>query len=207
MRLILVRHGETAWNRERRIQGARSNPPLNERGYQQADRLASLLTKERLDGVYSSPLKRAMDTAQVTASECRVPLNIVPELREIDAGELDGLSGLEMGSRYAAFWEEWRKGDPSTRLPGGESLEELQNRAWWAVERILEKHVDGSAAAVGHMFTNMAIIARALGLEMRNLRRLRQDLAAISVLEISMKRNVLILFNDTCHLEGCLSGS
>lgn len=205
MKLFLVRHGETAWNKERRIQGCRSNPPLNQTGYEQADRLASLLKNESFDAVYTSPLKRAMDTAQVIARECRAPLSILTELREIDAGELDGLSGREMGVRYAAFWDEWRKGDPATRLPGGESLEELQNRAWWAVERILERHVDGTAAAIGHMFTNMVIIARALGLDVRNLVRLRQDTAAISVLEMSTGGNVLTLFNDTCHLEGCRS--
>jgi len=203
MRLFLVRHGETAWNRDRRIQGARSNTPLNETGYEQADRLAAVLKKQGLDAVYSSPLKRAVDTAEVIAKECKVPLVVVPEFREIDAGELDGLSTLEMGNHYATFWADWSKGDPSTRLPNGESLEELQKRAWWAMERILEKHVDGGVVSVvAHMFTNMVIIARALDLDLRNVLHLRQDSAAISVIEFSARRHVLALLNDTCHLKG-----
>ncbi len=200
MRLFLVRHGETAWNKEKRIQGCRSNTALNETGYEQADRLAVLLRNERLDAAYCSPLKRAMDTAEVIAGECRLPLSVLPELREIDAGELDGLSRREMGSYHAAFWADWSKGDPSTRLPGGESLEELQSRAWWAIERILERHVDGAAVAVGHMFTNMVVIARAVNLDLRHILHLRQDPAALNIIEFSTQRNVLILLNDTCHL-------
>jgi len=200
VRLFLVRHGETAWNRDKRIQGARSNTPLNQSGFEQADRLANLLRQEGLDAAYSSPLKRAMDTAQVIAKECRIPLSVVPEFREIDAGELDGLTTREMGSRYATFWEDWSQGDPSTRLPSGESLEELQNRAWWAVERILERHVDGAAVMVAHMFTNMVVIAKAIDLDLRHVLHLRQDTAAVNIVEFSTQRNVLTLLNDTCHL-------
>jgi broad specificity phosphatase PhoE len=200
MKLILIRHGETAWNRHRRIQGSRSNTQLNEIGYEQADRIASLLKQQRIDAIYSSPLKRATDTAQAIARACGLQIRTTPELQEIDAGELDGLSEQDMGDRYLAFWAEWRKGDPSLHLPGGESLQELQRRVWWAIERVLERHPNDTVALVGHLFTNLVIISRALGLDLHNMRRLRLDPASISIIEFTIQGNTLLLFNDTCHL-------
>jgi broad specificity phosphatase PhoE len=197
----LVRHGETAWNRQRRIQGSRSNTQLSETGYDQADRIAALLKGERIDAIYSSPLKRAVNTAQTLATACGQQVRALPELQEIDAGEMDGLSEKEMGPGHLAFWNEWRKGDPDLRLPAGESLEELQKRVWWAVERIIERHTDDTVVVVGHLFTNLVIICGALGLDLRNMRRLRLAPASISVVEFTTHGNTLLLFNDTCHLE------
>lgn len=202
MRLILIRHGETSWNKQRRIQGSRSNTQLNETGYDQADRIAALLKQQRIDAIYSSPLRRAVNTAQSLATACGLQVRSVPELQEIDAGELDGLSEKEMGEGRLSFWRQWRTGDPSLHLPGGESLEDLQRRVWWAIERILEKHTDDTVALVGHMFTNLVIVCRALELDLHSIRRLRLGLASISILEFATQGNTLLLFNDTCHLEG-----
>lgn len=200
MRLILIRHGETAWNRHRRIQGCRSNTQLDEVGYEQADKIASRLKQQRIDAVYSSPLKRAVNTAQAIATACGLQVRTMPELQEIDAGELDGLSEQDMSQSSIAFWNEWRKGDPSLRLPGGESLEDLQRRVWWAFERVLERHPDDTVVVVGHLFTNLVIVSRALDLGLHNIRRLRLTPASISVVEFTTNGNTLLLFNDTCHL-------
>jgi len=200
MRLLLVRHGETEWNRHRRIQGCRSNTQLDEVGYGQADKIAALLKQQGIDAIYSSPLKRATNTAQAIAAACGLQVRTMPELQEIDAGELDGLSERDMSQGYLAFWSEWRKGDPSLRLPGGESLEDLRRRAWWALDRILERHSDGTVAVVGHLFTNLVIVSRVLGLDLQNIRRLSLAPASISVMEFTTLGNTLLLLNDTCHL-------
>jgi probable phosphoglycerate mutase len=201
MRLLLIRHGETSWNKQRRIQGSRSNTPLSETGYKQADRIAALLKPQRVDAIYSSPLRRAVNTAQTLAGACGLQVRTVPELQEIDAGDLDGLSEKEMGEGHLAFWKEWRRGDPSLHLPGGESLDDLQKRVWWAVERLLERHTDDTVAVVGHLFTNLVIVCKALGLDLHNIRRLRLATASISIVEFTTQGNALLLFNDTCHLE------
>ena len=201
MRLILIRHGETSWNWERRIQGCRSDTELSQRGKEQAEKIALLLGKQKVDAIYSSPLKRAMDTAQAIAQAYGLEVNVAPELREIDAGELEGLFEDELGKRYEGFWREWRKGSPSLPLPGGESLEGLQRRAWGEIERMMERHPNEIVAVVSHLFANLAIICQALGLDLGNMRRLRQDPAAINILEITQRGNSLLLFNDTCHLE------
>ncbi len=200
MRLILIRHGETSWNRERRIQGCRSNTELSQRGREQAEKLASRLRNQKLDAVYSSPLMRAVDTAQAIARTHGLKVSVDADLREIDAGELDGLSEQDLLSRYKDLWTEWRQGHAALHLPGGESLEELQNRTWGAIERIMGANPHGTVAAIGHLVANSVIICRVLGLDLHNMQRLRQDPTAITILELGREGNSLLLFNDTCHL-------
>lgn len=201
MRLILIRHGESLWNWERRVQGCRSDTELSQRGKGQTERIAAVMKNQEVAAIYSSPLKRAMDTAKAIAQALKLEISVAPDLRELDAGELEGLSEEELGERYGDFWREWRKGNPSLHLPGGESLEELQRRAWGEIEHIAERHPDEAVAVIGHLFANLTIICRALGIDLRNMRHLRQDEAAISILEITKQGNSLLLLNDTCHLE------
>jgi broad specificity phosphatase PhoE len=200
MRLLLIRHGETPWNRERRVQGCRSDTELSQRGREQAEKIALLLRKQRVDALYSSSLRRAVDTAKVIAQACGLEVQVAYDLREIDAGELEGLSQEELRKRYEEFWKEWSQSDPCFPLPGGESLEGLQRRTWGEIERIMERHPKETVAVVGHLLANLAIICRALGLDLSHLGRLRQDSGAINVLEITRQGSSLLQFNDTCHL-------
>ncbi len=200
MRLILIRHGESSWNQERRIQGI-SDIELNERGREQAEKISIALRGEKVNAIYSSPLKRAVDTAKAIAQVHHLEVNIEPDLRELDVGELDGLREKEVNQRYGEFWKEWRKGDGSIHLPGGESLEELQRRAWRAIQHIDGKHSNEVVIVVSHLFAIRTIICQALGLELGKSGRLKQDVAAISILNLEEQGSSLVLFNDTCHLE------
>ena len=201
MQLLLIRHGETPWNSERRVQGCRSDTELSQRGREQAEKIALVLRKQRVDAIYSSPLKRAVDTAKAIARACGLEVKVAFELREIDAGELEGLSQEELRKRYGEFWKEWRESNPSFPLPGGESLEELQRRAWGEIERIMGRHPEETVAVVGHLLANLAIICRALGLHLGNMGLLRQEPAAINILQMTQQGSSLLQFNDTCHLE------
>jgi broad specificity phosphatase PhoE len=125
---------------------------------------------------------------------------VIPELKEIDAGELEGKTEKQLKGPYRKYWEGWMRGDPSLHLPGGESLYELQRRAWRAIEHITEEYPDEVVLAISHFFTNLTIICQALELDLCHIRRLRQDLAAISILELTRQRNSIVLLNDTCHL-------
>jgi broad specificity phosphatase PhoE len=201
MKLILIRHGETEWNKQRRIQGCRSDTRLNPKGLEQADRLAEVLRKERMEAIYSSPMKRASETAQVIADACKMPVHVFNELREIDAGELDGLFERELTGPYETAWKEFRNGNALTPLPGGESLQDLHKRTSWAVDRMLEKHIDGTAVVIAHLLSNLVIICQVLGINLGQIARLKQDPASITVLELTTKGNSLLLLNDTCHLQ------
>lgn len=199
MRLILVRHGETIWNEEGRIQGF-TNIGLSERGKEQIKKVAQALSKERVTAIYSSPLKRAMDTAEAIAQFHDLEVIPDPDLREINVGDLEGLSLEELRNNHSDFLEEWKEGKGSLSMPGGESLEEVQERAWRAIQRITVKHPEGVVIVVSHVFTILTTICRALKLELPCFRRLRQDVGAISILHFGEQGTSLVLFNDTCHL-------
>lgn len=200
MRLILVRHGETRWNQENRVLG-HTEIELNEKGRKQAERLALTLKDETLAAIYSSPLRRARETAGEIARFHGLEVVTDDALKEVDAGELDGLTYQEMMERYGDFLKEWIKNDPSLKMPGGESMAELQQRAWPVVERIVRDHPDGVVILVSHSFAILSIICRAIGLSLSHFRRLRLSVASISIINFGERGTSLVLFNDTCHLE------
>jgi broad specificity phosphatase PhoE len=201
MKLILIRHGETEWNKQRRIQGCRSDTRLSQKGLEQADRLAAALRKERVDAIYASPMKRASETAQIIAEACKLQVHVFNELREIDAGELDGLFERELTGPYETAWKEFRNGNASTPLPGGESLQDVQKRTSWAVDRMLEKHIDGTVVVVAHLLANLAMVCQALDINLGQIARFKQAPASITILDLTTQGNSLLLFNDTCHLQ------
>jgi broad specificity phosphatase PhoE len=115
---------------------------------------------------------------------------------------MEGLSPQEMREHYGDFLREWvspRVGP--LRIPGGESLQDVQERAWAAVQRLRERHAENTVVVVSHNFTIHVILCRALGLPLGSFRRLRHDLAAKAVLEVRDDRAIVISLNDTCHLE------
>jgi len=118
MKLILIRHGETEWNKQRRIR-VPQRYPVEPEGLDEADRLAAALCRERIDAIYSSPMKRAAETAQIIADTCRIKVEVFHELREIDAGALDGLFERELTGSYETAWKELRSGNASARCPEG----------------------------------------------------------------------------------------
>jgi broad specificity phosphatase PhoE len=201
MKLILVRHGETRWNRENRVVGS-ADIGLNDEGRKQVKRLALVLKGERVDAIYSSPLSRAWETAQEIARFHDGQVKADDAFKEMDAGELDGLTYEEMRVRYGEFIKQWLRDPASLTMPGGESLAGVQERAWLAVERMREKHPDDAVMVVSHNFVILCIICKALGLDLGQFRRLRLNLASISILNIGQRGTSLILFNDTCHLGG-----
>jgi broad specificity phosphatase PhoE len=184
-----------------RIQGCRSDTSLNERGKEQAEKVALALREEKVDAIYSSPLKRAVNTAQPLAQIFSLEVNIEPDLREIDAGELEGLPVGELEKRYKGSWKQWIKDSPTIPLPGGESVEELQRRAWGVIRRINGSHPEGVVVVFSHLFAILTIVCHILELDLVNMWRLRQNEAGITVLEVAQRGNFLLSFNDTCHLE------
>ncbi|TEU02634.1 MAG: histidine phosphatase family protein [Dehalococcoidia bacterium] len=200
MRLILVRHGETRWNQENRVVG-HTGIALNKNGRKQVARLALALKYEKVSAIYSSPLRRARETAAAIARGHRLEVVTDDALKEVDAGELEGLTFEEVMERYGDFLQEWMKDNPSLRMPGGESMTELQERTWPAAERIVREHPDGVIILVSHSLAILSIISRALGMRLSNFRRLRLSVASISILDFGERGVSLVLFNDTCHLE------
>lgn len=200
MRLLLIRHGRTAWNQEQRMQGSGSDIELDSTGREQAGKIAQALQKVPLMAVYSSPLKRAVATAQAIASPHGLEVRTEPGLEEIDAGIIDGMPLSELREKHGGFWHDWLFAGGVPRWPGGESLQDLQDRAMKATRGILERHSTGTVVVVGHTFVVTALILALLGLELALFRNLRVEIASITTLELNQGKARLISFDDTCHL-------
>lgn len=131
-KVILVRHGETDWNQERRFQG-QSDPELNENGEIQAQEAAALLSGENIDLVFSSDMIRARATAAVIAGLHHAPVIIDSSLREMNFGDWEGRTFADVKNRYPELLNKWLENSFETRIPGGETAEEVNSRvikAW-----------------------------------------------------------------------------
>lgn len=148
-RVLAIRHGETAWNRDARIQGM-LDIGLNDHGLRQAQRLAASLAPDELHAVYSSDLVRARDTAQAVADACGLPVRLEPGLRERAFGIFEGLSFGEIEAAFPAQCQRWRQRDPAFAPEGGERLTDFFDRCVGAFERLAQAHPGQTIAVVCH---------------------------------------------------------
>jgi broad specificity phosphatase PhoE len=183
-RLYLVRHGETDSNVEGRTQGAR-DVPLNALGRRQADAVAARLSPTALTAVYASTSSRAIDTAAPIAVVGGLEVASDARFAELDQGDLDGLTGKELRHQHPEFLKRWRDEDPATlRMPGGETLGEVQQRMIEATESAVEAAPDDAAIAiVSHNLALRALLCHILGVPLISFRRFRHDIAAIAEIE------------------------
>ena len=196
-KVFLIRHGATDWNKVHRIQGSGADPPLNEEGRRQAEMLAGGLGEAEV--LYSSPLLRARQTAEFLARRRSLDVVIEPDLREINAGVLEGVSNKDLGMTLAQYLTIPTNGDLPCP-PGGESLRELQERSWRALSRITGAHPGSTIAVVSHYFVILTIICHVIGLDLLNLDRLRLDTGSVSVVRCDERSWWLGLFNATVFL-------
>ncbi len=200
MKLILIRHGETEHNRTGVTLG-RADVPLNERGRLQARAVAASFTRAPA-AIYTSPLSRAHETATAIARGSGRIVAIEDSLIEMDVGEMEHLGHKDLHARYSDFLREWMTAPADARMPGGETLREVQNRAWETVERLRATHGDSTDAvvAVSHNFVILTIACRALGLPLADFRRLKTAVGGKTVLDMTGSKPTLISWNDTSHL-------
>jgi len=202
IRIFLVRHGETEWNRIRRFQG-RTDIPLNGEGRNQARALAMALKDEPLAAIYSSPLIRALETARlVKIFHPSTPLFQEEGLIEMDLGEFDGMEARHWFEQYSDFRTAWLKNPGSLRMPGGESLEEVQSRAVDTLNRICRIYPPESTLLISsHNFVNLALLCYALDMSLDRFRELKQETAALNVLYKRGPRLWVETVNERSHLQ------
>jgi probable phosphoglycerate mutase len=195
-----VRHGETYWNEERRVQGGGSDTELSDVGVKQAHKLATFLKNDNIAAIISSPLKRATATAEAIANQHQLLVGIDYGLKELGVGKLEGLSLSKLSTTFSQFLMQWWQGGGAERLPGGESLTELQKRAWAAIERLLTQHKGKTIVVVSHYFVILAIILTALDLPLEYFIKFKVDPGSVSILEFEDYGTRLVTFNDTSFL-------
>ena len=195
--IILARHGETDFN-AREIFRGRADVPLNETGLKQARLLGEYLSREKIDVIYSSPLPRAVQTAEAVAAHHRREVNINDNLNDIDCGEWQGLSVSEVKERYTELYQDWLDTPEQVRLPGGESLEDVRSRALPFVQDA--RCEEGKIVLVSHRVVHKVLMCGLLGLDNSSFWSFKIDTGGITRFELNRDKAVLICHNDTSFL-------
>lgn len=198
-RLIAIRHGETAWNAENRIQG-QLDIDLNARGRWQGARLGAALLDDGLAVVYASDLKRAFDTAGALAAAVGCEVRVDPGLRERHFGEFQGFTYDEIGQRWPASFERWRQRDPAFGPAGGETLQAFYRRSIATATRIAAGHPGQSIALVAHGGVLDCLYRAAARIALEAPRTWKVGNAGVSRLLCTADGFTLVGWNDEQHL-------
>ncbi len=199
--IMLARHGQTAWNRQRIFRG-RTDVPLTETGVQQARALARRVAEERPAAVYCSPLARALVTAQAAGEEAGLSPETLDDLTDMSFGAWEGQSHERVQARDPVLYAQWVTEPHTVRPPEGETLAEVRRRATGALHLIAGRHRDAVVAVVAHRVVNKLLVCAALGLGDEAFWRIRQDTGCLNILEWGSAGAGVVLLNDTCHLRG-----
>jgi len=197
--IILVRHGETEWNASETFRG-RADVDLNATGLRQAELLGKYLSTEKIDLIYSSPLKRAVKTAEAIARYQKIGVNAVENLIDFDYGEWQGLTLEEVKERYEELYRDWLDTPEQVGMPGGESLESVRSRAMPFVEDAVMRFGEGKIALVSHRVVLKVLICALLGLDNSHFWNIKMDNAAVTRFIYDGDRVILTEHNNTSYL-------
>lgn len=198
-KVILVRHGQTLWNLEMKYQG-HCDVALTELGIEQAMLAGQRLADEDVSAVYASDLSRALRTAECIAAQHNLPVTAIPELREINFGEWEGLT-FEGINRQGVKGQSTLFTHPDdTIIPGGETFRAVKERATLALEKLVVKHPNQTIVVVSHGATIRTVLCSVLNIHLNHLWNIKQDNTAINMLEYYDERVLVGLVNDVHHL-------
>lgn len=199
--ILLIRHGQTEWNRVERFRG-RVDLELNEMGIKQAEATAERIARWQVSAIYCSPLKRTMRTGQALGQGLNLEVKPLPGLIDIDFGNWQGLSPEEVASRDSAAYAQWLENPHLVRFPDGESLEQVRERVTAAVDDLLPQHPEGTVVLVSHKVVCKILVLSLLGLDNSRFWQVEQDVCAINLFKVIDGVPIALLLNDTCHLKG-----
>ena len=202
-RLILVRHGQTEWNRVERFRG-RIDLDLNEVGRAQALALAERLSAEPLSAIYTSPLRRAVQTAEPAAQKLGLSVQVLGGLMDIDYGQWGGRSPAEVATLYPKLYRLWRSQPHLVEIPGGESLAVVRARAFPALKEVAARHAGQTILLVAHQVVNKVLLCAMLGLDNSRFWHIQQDNACLNIFDYEDDDFTAVCLNDTCHLKALI---
>jgi phosphoserine phosphatase len=198
-RFILIRHGETEWNRQDRFRG-RSEVPLNDTGMAQAEKIAARLANQKIDAVYASPLPRAIQTATPLAKSHNLEIEQTADLLDVDYGAWEGMPREDIRTKYGDLYATWIKSPGKVKFPGGESMKQVRLRVEKLLEDLCEDHLGETVVLVSHRVTCHLTLCIALGLSNDDIWHLRQDVGCMNEFENRDGIYVVTLMNQTDHL-------
>ena len=200
MEIILVRHGETEWNVKKIFRG-RKDIGLSDKGFKQAEYLGKYLSDMDIEAIYSSPLRRAIDTAnQIAKFQSQNKIIFTDDLVDFNYGEWEGKSEDEVKEKYGSLFEEWYNEPSSLKIPGGEKLNDVRERALRLIDEVINKYKK-RVVLVSHRVVNKVLICALLELDHSHFWNIKLDLGGITVFNYQDSRFILIKHNDTTYLQ------
>jgi phosphoserine phosphatase len=187
MNIYLLRHGETSWNREQRLQGI-TDVPLNSFGVRQSQRLTRWFRKTNVAAVITSPLRRARLTADILCRATHPPVLIDSRLREIDHGPWTGSKISRIQRRLPVEFATWRFSPDRLRLPAGETLEAVYRRSSAALSELIAANISGDVLIVSHGVTNALLVCAALGVPLSEICRFSQGNGCLTTLKVNRRQ-------------------
>jgi broad specificity phosphatase PhoE len=201
VKLWLVRHGRTAWNAEGRIQG-QADLPLDEFGWQQAQHVADRLKNAAVAAIYSSPLQRARQTAEMIGAALDLPITFDDRLKEYDFGVLSGLTWTDVVAQHPKLSQRWADDIWSVPIEGSEGRTSFHSRIAAAMQAIVAAHDQQQVVVVAHGGAFAAYLTALLNLDVNRRHPFHFANASLSVIEIDERLIGIDVLNDTCHLNG-----
>ena len=199
--LLIVRHGETEWNAEGRIQG-HTDIGLSENGAQQARSLGQRLADRQIDVAYSSDLKRTSETARLALGHRNVVLNETPRLREYHKGIFEGMTLTEIQTQFPDEYPKYLEKDLSYAPEGGETTRDVSTRMASIFQEIKAEHLDETVLVVSHGGALRAAMVSLLGMPLEGNWSFVFGNCGLTMVDTFADNAVLRLFNDTSHLNG-----
>ncbi|MBI4785521.1 MAG: histidine phosphatase family protein [Chloroflexi bacterium] len=196
---ILIRHGQTEWNREERFRG-HADIPLNETGKTQAQKIAARIAGEKIDVLYASPLQRTLQTAQSIAETHQLEIQKSDALLDLDVGALEGLTVDEARQAFPEVIDKWLNAPGHVKFPKGDSLRAVRTRAEKLLDELAAQHDGQTVALVSHRVVCHVVLCLALDMKLDALWNLKQDNGCINRFDKTEHGYVVTLLNETGHL-------
>ena len=198
---IVVRHGETEWNVERRVQG-NGNSPLTAAGLAQAEAIGARLARERFDLLVASDLGRAMQTAERISAHCGLPIRRDARLRERNFGEGEGLTYEEIDSRWPDVFSRVRETDPDAMIPGGETRRQFHERVRAAFQSLAHEHAGKRITVVSHGGVLTSLYRIVHDIPVTQPHRISIANASYNAIAFQADTWAIEAWDDTAHLPG-----
>ncbi len=198
--IYLVRHGQTAWNKEEIFRG-RTDIPLDETGLKQAELVGEYFKGTEIHGIYSSPLSRAFQTAEKIALFHNLKVQPLDVITDMSFGNWEGRPHKEIREKDSKTYRQWVEEPHLVRLPGGEGLDDVRARTMAALEDVIRDHSGKTLVFVSHRVICKVLICAILGLDNSHFWQITQDTTAINLIQYRKGKYILSLMNETCHLK------
>ncbi len=202
--IYLVRHGQTAWNKEEIFRG-RSDVPLNDTGLREAELAAEFFRGREIKAIYSSPLLRASQTAGKIADLLSLRVESLQGIIDMSFGVWEGRPLREVKATDGDRYHQWQEEPHRLKLPGGESLDEVRERSMGVLEGVIRRHAEETVIMVTHRVINKVILCAILGLDNSHFWQMSQDTTAINLIQYRLGKYTLSLMNESCHLKPLLN--